>query len=203
MLGLYQCGTLRGTGNKLKTEKADSCGFGSQRSVISQVPGVCYTWSMRANSVGKESVEAKNAYLAGFIDGDGSIMAIIERHKEKRFGFRVRIVLKITQKHKEDVSFLPKLTRCGTICKNGKTFDWKTRDQTDVARVLASVQPYSRVKRRQIDIALKILRAPIECKEDLLAIATLADTLSRCNVRSNNRRKNYATKIQTHFSSND
>lgn len=158
---------------------------------------------MRANSVGKENVEVTYAYLAGFIDGDGSIMAIIERHKEKRFGFRVRIVLKITQKHKEDVQFLSKLTLCGTVCKNGKTFDWKTRDQKEVARVLKNVQPYSRVKRRQIDLALTILQAPIESRKDLLDVATVADALSRLNVRSNNRRKNYVTKIQTFFSSND
>ncbi len=158
---------------------------------------------MRANSVGKECVVASQAYLAGLIDGDGSIMAIIERHQEKRFGFRVRIVLKITQKLRQDVAFLPELAGCGAVCKNGKTFDWKTRDQNEVLRVLTNVQPYSRVKRRQIDIAVDILKTPIESEKDLLAVATLADTLSRFNVRSNNRRQNYVAKIQAHFSSND
>ena len=158
---------------------------------------------MRANSVGKENVEAMYAYLAGFIDGDGSIMALIERHKEKRFGWRVRIVLKITQKNEEDVSFLPSLTGYGAICKNGKTWDWKTRNQNDIVNILTQVQPYARVKRRQIDLALKILQTPIESQQDLLDVASVADALSRFNVRSNNRRKNYVTKIQTFFSSND
>ena len=38
-----------------------------------------------ANAVGKEYSEAKRAYLAGFLDADGAIMATIERHQEKKF----------------------------------------------------------------------------------------------------------------------
>ena len=42
---------------------------------------------MRANAVGKECAEVDRAYLAGLIDGDGAIMAIIEPHSEKKFRF--------------------------------------------------------------------------------------------------------------------
>ena len=56
---------------------------------------------MNASAVGKASIEVKRAYLAGLIDGDGCIMATIERHREMRFGFRVRVELKITQKEPE------------------------------------------------------------------------------------------------------
>jgi len=158
---------------------------------------------MRANSVGKESVEAINAYLAGFIDGDGSIMAVIERHKAKKFGWRVRIVLKITQKHQADVKFLLKMTVCGAISKNGETHDWKTRDQNEIKRLLNQISPYSRVKQNQVKIALKIIDTLVLTKADLIKVAKMADALSRYNVRSNNRRLNYVTKIQTLFSSND
>jgi hypothetical protein len=41
--------------------------------------------------VGKTIPEVQKAYLAGFIDGDEAIMALLERHPAKRFGFRVRI----------------------------------------------------------------------------------------------------------------
>ena len=36
--------------------------------------------------VGKTIPEVHKAYLAGFIDGDGAIMALLERHAAKRFG---------------------------------------------------------------------------------------------------------------------
>jgi hypothetical protein len=158
---------------------------------------------MRANSVGKSCSEVDLAYVAGFVDGDGAIMACIEPHREKKFGFRVRIVLKVTQKHKKDLIFLEKMFGCGHVRPNSTTFDWILRDQQSLKLVLESLLPYSRSKRQQIKLALQILHTKIVCMDDLLQVATLADTLSRFNVRSNNRRKNYVAMIQEHFSSND
>ena len=158
---------------------------------------------MTVSAVGKECVETDRAYLAGLIDGDGAIMALIEKHNEKKFHFRVRIEIKVTQKKKKDVLFLPALLGCGAIRSNRTTWEWITRDQQQVGRILPMIRPYSRMKSRQIDIALKILRTSIKKPGDLLAVARLADALSRFNVRSNNRRKNHATMIEAHFSSND
>jgi hypothetical protein len=158
---------------------------------------------MRANSVGKKCSEVDLAYVAGFVDGDGAIMACIEPHREKKFRFRVRIVLKVTQKHRKDLVFLEKMFTCGKVRQNRTTFDWIVRDQKSLTAVLESLQPYSRSKQRQIKLALKILSTEIVCMDDLLQVAKLADALSRFNVRSNNRRKNHTTMIQEYISSND
>jgi hypothetical protein len=158
---------------------------------------------MRANSVGKECTVANLAYTAGFIDADGAIMAIIEPHREKKFRFRVRIELKVTQKHKRDLVFLVSLFGCGAVRANRTTYDWITRDQKEIARILLLLCPYSKTKQKQIKIAQKIIATPIGSKNDLIRVAKLADALSRFNVRSNNRRKNYVSMIQAHFSSND
>jgi hypothetical protein len=158
---------------------------------------------MRANSVGKSCSEVDLAYVAGFVDGDGAIMACIEPHREKKFGFRVRIVLKVTQKHKKDLVFLEKMFKCGHVRQSRATFDWVLRDQQSLKLVLESLLPYSRSKQRQIKLALRILHTKIICMDDLLQVAKSADALSRFNVRSNNRRKNHVTMIQEYVSSND
>lgn len=158
---------------------------------------------MRANTVGKECAEVDRAYLAGLIDGDGAIMAIIEPHSEKKFRFRVRIELKVTQKHAKDLACMIDLLECGKVRKNRTTHDWITRDQKEIARILSMIAPYSRSKHRQIEIAIKIAQMCIETPQDLLRAAQLADTLSRFNVRSKNRRKNHVAMIQAHFSPND
>jgi hypothetical protein len=158
---------------------------------------------MRANAVGKKCSVAERAYLAGLIDGDGAIMAIIEPHREKRYRFRVRIEFKVTQKNKRDLAFLPQLLGCGTIRANRTTCDWITRDQKEILRILALIRPYSKMKQKQIRYASEIIRTPIVEHKDLIRVARLADALSKFNVRSKLRRKNCATMIKEHFSSND
>ena len=159
---------------------------------------------MKANAVGKKYSVATRAYCAGLIDGDGAIMAIIEPHHEKRFRFRVRIELKVTQKDKKSIAFLPRLLGCGAIRSNRQTtHDWITRDQQEILRILSYIRPYSRIKQRQIILASKIIRTPIKKRTDVMRVARLADTLSKFNVRSKKRRKNYATMVQKYFSPND
>ena len=158
---------------------------------------------MKASAVGKRCSVAERAYCAGLIDGDGAIMALIEPHSEKKFRFRVRIELKITQKNARDLVFLCKLLGCGSVRQNRTTSDWLTRDQKEVARILELIRPYSKMKLKQIQYALEIVRTPIKERSDLMRVARLADALSKFNVRSKKRRKNYAAKVQEHFSSND
>ena len=159
--------------------------------------------SMKASAVGKRCSVAERAYLAGLIDGDGAIMAIIEPHREKKFRFRVRIELKITQKNKRDLTFLIQLLGCGPVRENRTTCDWITRDQKEVLRILSVIAPYSKMKKQQIQYAARIIQTSIKSKNDLMRVARLADALSKSNVRSQKRRPNYAILIQEHFSSND
>lgn len=121
------------------------CGFaGPKRAQLR------YTWHMRANSVGKMCSEADLAYVAGLIDADGAIMACIEPHGEKKFHYRVRVVLKITQKREQDLVFLPTLFGCGLIRRNRTTYDWIVRDQASLAVILSQLSAYSRSKQQQL-----------------------------------------------------
>lgn len=158
---------------------------------------------MSVNAVGKKCSVADRAYCAGLIDGDGAIMAIIEPHREKRFRFRVRIELKVTQKHKKDLLFLVNLLGCGSIRVNRTACDWITRDQKEILRILYLIRPYTRMKQEQIRIACEIIQTPIRGFIHLKRVARLADALSRFNVRSKNRRKNHAAMIEDYFSPND
>tara|TARA_B100000745_G_scaffold251559_1_gene173706 strand:+ start:1702 stop:2109 length:408 start_codon:yes stop_codon:yes gene_type:complete len=135
-------------------------------------------------------------------------MALIERHKEKRFGFRVRVMIKFTQRDSDILKWIHHKLQTGVVRtnrlgSNRQTHDLNIRDQQAIMRVIAELQPHIRVKYKQAEYALKILQHTISSEDDLLHVAQLADALSRFNVRSKNRRKNFATKIQEHFSCND
>jgi len=150
---------------------------------------------MKVNAVGKDISEVDRAYLAGFLDADGAIMATIEKHAEKKFGYRVRIQLKITQRDKPVLEWFQNHYRIGKVRQNRTTYDWLVRDKVEAAYLLELVKPFLKVKKSQAEIASTILCSVISCRENLIKIAQSADALSRFNVRSKNRRKNFASMI--------
>ena len=158
---------------------------------------------MKVNVVGKEFSEVELAYLAGFIDADGAIMATIEKHQEKKFGFRVRITVKITQRDVCILEYFLQQFQVGYVRKNRTTFDWLIRSQKDVKVILNLLKPYLKSKSKQAVLAETILNIEIVSQDDLVEAANLADSLSRFNVRSQGRRKNYVSMIQESFSRND
>src|SRR3989344_2933741 len=143
------------------------------------------------NAVVKQYSEADRAYLAGFLDADGAIMALIEKHSEKKFGHRVRVCLKITQRDRDVLDWFAKTFKAGYIRKNRSVYDWEIKGQSDVSCVLDIIYPYIKAKKRQMLIAQEILKIVILSKTDLQRKARLADSLSRFNVRSKNRRLNF------------
>jgi hypothetical protein len=154
-------------------------------------------------SVGKKYAEANRAYLAGLFDADGAIMACIEHHPEKKFRFRVRMFVKISQKNRKILDELCLELGWGSVRLNRRVHEYDIRNQNHIAEFIQLIQPYSRVKDKQLKLAIEILEKKIISKIDLLQVAQLADTLSGYNVRSPGRRKNYTSKIQEYFSSND
>jgi hypothetical protein len=151
---------------------------------------------MKANPVGKLMTELDNAYIAGFIDGDGAIMACIEKNKEKKFGYRVRVTLKISQKKLEHVKWLPELTGFGVASCNKNDCYWVVKDQSAIKHLIEHILPYLKVKKKQAEIVIEILNLKITTQSDLVKAAKLADTVAFFNVRSALRRKNFAESIQ-------
>ena len=158
---------------------------------------------MKVNPVRKIFSEVNRAYLAGLLDGDGAIMAIIECHAGKKFGFRVRVLLKISQKDRKILDWCRKVTQLGIVSENRNQYDWRLRDQKEIAKLLEAIYPYLKVKKKQAELARKILHFEIKTFADLQKKAQLADTLALLNVRSKGRRTNFATMIQENISPND
>jgi hypothetical protein len=153
--------------------------------------------------VGKTIPEVHKAYLAGFIDGDGAIMALLERSPTKRFGFRIRVWVKATQQRQSDVCWLREELEIGRVQAGHGCWEWLVKDQSDVRWLLEAIRPFARVKARQVNIALAILNYRIESADDLGEVAELADALSLLNVRSRGRRQNTAAMVQGFVSRND
>jgi uncharacterized protein with ATP-grasp and redox domains len=150
---------------------------------------------MKVNPVGKNLSKVELAYLAGFIDGDGAIMAWIERHPEKKFKFRVRLALKVTLNQKQILERIRKKVKFGYLKKNRNQYEWCSQDQEKIEKFLSKVFPFLKVKKKQAEIALKIAKIKVESFKDLLKKAKLTDSLAKLNNRSEGIRKNFSKAL--------
>ena len=140
----------------------------------------------------------KYSYIAGFLDGDGAVSAIIERHPEKKFRYRVRVTLDFYQ-HKSNIvvlEYIQTILGEGSLGKSIRdTHKLSIKSQTSLKRILPLLSRYSIIKKRQIELALKILHSEVKSKKDLIKNAKIADTLCGLNVRSRSIRKNDSSII--------
>jgi intein/homing endonuclease len=162
--------------------------------------------SIKVNTVDKKYSEVFLAWLAGFFEGDGTIMCYIDKAKGYKFKFRIRVIIKLSQKSNKVLEDINKDLQLGNIFLNRtyekrNCFDLVIANQDHVLTFINLINPYCRFKKNQIEIAKIILtkRKLISSEKDLLKLAKLADSLSILNIRSNNDGKKYTTLIKEYF----
>jgi len=124
-----------------------------------------------------------DSYIAGFLDGDGSIVATTERRPERRrFPYRIRLKINFTQ-HIRHLGYLVKLQKffggIGSMRKvvSHNLAELVIQDREQVKMVLRRLLPHVVLKERQIKI--------------MLAIMDIYDT-SKVHVRSSLSEKEFA-----------
>jgi hypothetical protein len=165
------------------------------------------TLHSKVNTVDKNYSKVFLAWLAGFFEGDGSILCYVDRAKGYKFKFRIRVLIKLSQKSNKVLYEIRKDLELGNVLLNKRKdsklnyFDLIIANQDDVLLFINLIKPYVRFKNNQLEIAIKILskRRLISSEKDLLQLAKLADSLSILNIKSNNDGKKYTTMIKEYF----
>lgn len=101
-----------------------------------------------------EMTEPEKAYLAGIVDGEGSVCVTRVRRKENRSGFRFYATVQITNTSKQLLDWIQKITGLGKIyeiSENGmgakrKGYRWKIK-HSQSRQVLESILPYLIIKK--------------------------------------------------------
>ena len=133
------------------------------------------------------------AYIAGFLDGDGSIFFQIIRRKDYVLGYQIRSSLAFYQKteHYEILEWLKSCLNYGYI-RHRKTgiSDYTVVAPKEVREILLLLRPYVRLKKPHVELGLKILDELPEAGsvEGLLRLCNLVDyygTLNYSKKRSN------------------
>ena len=102
-------------------------------------------------------------YLAGFFDGDGSVVATLERYHSNRYPYRVRIKVNFTQ-HARHVEILKSVRSAfqnvGAIRINAQKnlAEFVVQERSQVQTVLERLVPHLIIKKQQGILALQVLR---------------------------------------------
>lgn len=105
-------------------------------------------------------VERTKAYIAGFLDGDGSIFLQLVRRKDYKFGFQVRASVVFYQKraNKRILNWLLHKFRVGYLRdRNDGLSEYTIVGLKEVQKILLELEPYLILKRKQAKLALRII----------------------------------------------
>jgi|SRR3989344_398592 len=128
----------------------------------------------------------KKAYIAGFLDGDGSIYVRAKPNNDYRYGFQIApyIILFQSSKEKEKFTELCSLIGFGYMRerKDG-VLEYTINKIADIKEFLKAVYPFSILKKRQIELMLKILEAKdrVEKESDFKTLLELVDSYRNIN----------------------
>jgi len=132
--------------------------------------------------------ETTKAYIAGFLDGDGSIMFQLVERKGYIYGYQIRASVCFYQdsKHKAGLYNIKQKIGVGYIRdRNDEVSDYTIVGYTNVENVLKLVEPYVVFKLRHVQEALKLLKLlqenPKPSPEEFLELATKVDSFATLN----------------------
>ena len=100
------------------------------------------------------------AYIAGFLDGDGSIMAQLVYRKDYKLGYQIRVSIVFYQKqsHSEILFWLKEQLNFGYIRnRNDGMTEYTIVGMDEVAHVLTLLKPQLRLKKQLASDVLKLI----------------------------------------------
>ena len=139
----------------------------------------------------------KKAYVAGFLDGDGSIYVRAKPNSTYKYDFQIALYVALFQsvKNRDKFTELCDLIGYGKMRerKDG-ILEYVIDRIADIEEFLECVRPFVKLKEKQLELMLKIidLKGKVEDKEDFEALLNLIDSYRELNY-SRNRKKRVLT----------
>jgi len=135
----------------------------------------------------------QKAYLAGFLDGDGSIYVRLKPNDTYRYGFQVAPYIILFQSKKERHKFetICSLIGLGYIReRKDAILEYTIAREGAIRAFLAMVQPYLILKNEQAALMIEILdmKAKIKDSKDFRALMKMIDRFRELNYSKKRKR---------------
>lgn len=138
--------------------------------------------------------QLQKSYLAGFLDGDGSIYAQLKQNPTYKYGFQIAAYVVLFQSQKDQFQFekICSLIKLGylRVRKDG-ILEYIIGKADAIKSFLEMVRPYVILKARQTDLMLEILerKGKIKDKKDFQFLAQLIDQFRDLNYSKKRKRR--------------
>ncbi len=109
--------------------------------------------------------ETTLAYIAGFLDGDGSIMLQLKPRADYAYGFQIKATLAFYQKrsHRSILEWLQERLQAGAIRdRNDGISEYDIEGLEPVRNALELIGPHVILKREQVEQALSLIKEIID-----------------------------------------
>ena len=138
--------------------------------------------------------ENQKAYIAGFLDGDGSIHVRLKPNSTYKFKFQISpsVVFYQSRKEKQFLIWLKNLINRGYIReRNDGIVEYILGDIESIEILLKELLPYLRLKEKQAKLMLKVIsfKKNTETADDFLKLAQEIDKFQYLNY-SRKRKQN-------------
>jgi hypothetical protein len=136
------------------------------------------------------------AYIAGFLDGDGSIMLQLKPRRKVSFGFRVRTIICFYQdkRYQKELSWIQKKLQAGYISRRSDNMiELRIEGHQKVKKILNNLYPFIIFKKEQAKFmfkAFKIIKV-MKKPQHLLKICKISDKISSINYATTKKKYNY------------
>ncbi len=137
--------------------------------------------------------QTQKAYLAGFLDGDGSIYVRLKPNPTYKYGFQVApyVVLFQSQKEKENFKKICSLIGLGylRVRKDG-ILEYIIGKVNELREFLKIVKPFVILKKEQVALMIEILnkKEKVKDKKDFRKLADLIDRFRNLNYSKKRKR---------------
>ena len=136
------------------------------------------------------------SYIAGFLDGDGSIMLQLKKRKDTKFGYRFMATICLYQdsRHDSPLFWIRDVLNIGYVTtRNDRITELRINGFTTIHDILSDLQPHIRFKRLQTEAmirACQILACGIGklTKQQIIEVIDLAMLIQRENYTAHKKK---------------
>ena len=135
----------------------------------------------------------QKAYLAGFLDGDGSIYVRVKPNPTYKYGFQIAPSIILFQSAKDKVNFLKVCNPIGLGYmreRNDGILEYTINRKEAILKFLQLVQPYVIMKSEQIKLIIRIfkLKEHVQTQQDFGELMKATDRFRELNYSKKRKR---------------